>query len=53
MKVSLVLDASAVAKWFIEKEEFREMREVKAGIPIVTGLLFLENFCPKCFNTNC
>jgi len=28
VKVSLVLDASAVVKWFVEEEESREMRRV-------------------------
>jgi len=28
MRVSLVLDASAVAKWFIEEDESREMRRI-------------------------
>jgi len=48
MKASLVLDASAVAKWFVEEDESREMRWIrdlylKGAVTIyVPSLLFTE-----------
>jgi len=48
MKISLALDASAIAKWFVEEDESREMRRIrdlylngKAAI-YVPSLLFVE-----------
>ncbi len=48
MQVSLVLDASAVVKWFVEEEESNEMRKIrdlylKGKVAIyVPSLLFIE-----------
>jgi len=48
MQVSLVLDASAVVKWFVEEEESNEMRKIrdlylKGKVAIyVPSLLFVE-----------
>ncbi len=33
MEMSLVLDASAVVKWFVEEDESREMRRVRDLCP--------------------
>jgi len=48
MQVSLVLDASAVVKWFVEEEESNEMRKIrdlylKGKVTVyVPSLLFIE-----------
>ena len=48
MQVSLVLDASAVVKWFVEEEESNEMRKIrdlylKGKVTVyVPSLLFVE-----------
>jgi len=48
VRVGLVLDASAIAKWFIEEDEFKEMRWIRdlylsGRIAIyVPSLLFVE-----------
>jgi len=48
MKVSLILDVSAIAKWFVEEEESNEMRKIrdlhlKGEITIyIPSLLFIE-----------
>jgi len=48
MQVSLVLDASAVVKWFVEEEESNEMRKIrdlylKGKVAVyVPSLLFVE-----------
>ncbi len=48
MKISLVLDASAVVKWFVEEEESSKMRKIRdlylngKVIIYVPSLLFIE-----------
>lgn len=48
MRISLVLDASAVAKWFVKEEEYHEMRKIRdlyleGKISLyIPSLLFIE-----------